>query len=93
MKHYYVYIMASKMRVLYAGVTGKLAYRVWQHKQGQVPGFTTKYKVNQLVYYESFHNVKAAIAREKQIKGWKREKKLNLIESMNPLWRDLYDTL
>jgi putative endonuclease len=86
---YYVYILASKLRVLYVGVTRDLERRVLQHQQELIPGFTSKYKVHQLVYYEAFGDIRAAIAREKQIKAWRREKKLNLIESANPKWKDL----
>ena len=92
MKTFYVYILASKLRVLYVGVTNDLPYRLSQHCLKQVPGFTARYNVNQLVYYEVFGNARAAIAREKQIKGWRRSKKLNLIESVNPKWRDLSET-
>ncbi len=89
MKTYYVYIMASKLRVLYVGITSKIVARVWQHKQKEVKGFTERYNCNQLVYFDAFSDVRAAIAREKEIKGWRRSKKLNLIESMNPKWKDL----
>ena len=88
-KTYSVYILASKLRVLYTGVTGNLVSRVWQHKTKQIPGFTEKYNCDQLVYLENFRDVGAAIAREKQIKGWRRSKKLNLIETTNPKWKDL----
>lgn len=88
-KTYCVYILASKLRVLYTGVTSNLVSRVWQHKTKQVPGFTQNYNCDQLVFFEAFRDVRAAIAREKQIKGWRRSKKLNLIESMNPKWKDL----
>lgn len=89
MKTYYVYIVASKLRVLYIGVTSNLEERVWQHKQKKMPGFTQKYNCDQLVFFEAFGDVRAAIAREKELKGWRREKKLNLIEAMNPAWKDL----
>jgi putative endonuclease len=81
--------MASRLRVLYVGVTSKLVARVWDHKQKKVAGFTQKYHCDSLVYYETFGEVRAAIAREKQIKSWRREKKLNLIERMNPDWKDM----
>ena len=87
--YYYVYILASKLRVLYVGIVNNLLARVWQHKQRKVRGFTQKYRVDQLVYFETFCDVRAAIAREKQIKGWRRSKKLNLIESTTPRWKDL----
>ena len=88
-KQYYVYIMASRSRVLYVGVTGDLVHRVEQHKQKVVEGFTQKYNVTMLVYYEVTNDVHAALAREKQIKGWRRSKKVALIESMNLTWKDL----
>ena len=86
---YYVYIMASYSRVLYVGVTNDLCRRVYQHKHKLVEGFTSRYNVNQLLYYEATSDVKSAIAREKQIKGWRRDKKTALIESQNPKWIDL----
>ena len=89
MSQYYVYIMASRSGVLYTGVTSDINRRVGEHKEGQIPGFTKKYKVNRLVYYESMQEVNAAIAREKQIKGWRREKRVQLIETINPGWDDL----
>jgi putative endonuclease len=89
MKTYCVYIMASSLRVLYVGVTSKLEARVWDHKQKKISGFTQKYNCSSLVYYESFGQIRAAIAREKQIKSWRREKKLNLVERINPQWKDL----
>ena len=89
MKQYYVYILASKSRVLYAGVTNDLDRRVFEHAHKLTKGFTSKCNVNRLVYYECSESIHDAIAREKQVKGWRREKKLVLIESMNPQWRDL----
>jgi putative endonuclease len=89
LKTYYVYIMASASRVLYVGVTNSIDRRVVEHRQGWVPGFTTKYKMRELVYVEPFGNVRAAIAREKQLKGWLRTRKVALIESQNPHWKDL----
>jgi putative endonuclease len=86
---YYVYIMASASRVLYTGVTNDLARRAWEHKQTLVPGFTRKYNVTRLVYYEPFERVEDAIAREKEIKGWLRKKKIALIEGRNGTWKDL----
>lgn len=88
-KGYFVYIMSSQRRVLYTGISSNLPLRVWQHKTGAFEGFTSKYKVTQLVYYECFQNVRNAIRREKEIKGWLREKKIVLIESLNPKWKDL----
>jgi putative endonuclease len=75
--------------VLYTGMTNDLERRVWQHKSRSVPGFTQKYDLNKLVYFEQCHDVKATIAREKQIKGWRREKKNNLVNEMNAEWKDL----
>jgi putative endonuclease len=89
MKYYYVYIMTNKSRTLYTGVTNNLERRVWEHKNKVIPGFTSKYKITQLVYYEEGSDINVAIAREKQIKGWLRAKKIALIESMNPEWKDL----
>ena len=87
----YVYIMASKRNgTLYTGVTSDLIMRVWQHKQGTGSKFTAKYQINRLVYYEPYKDIDAAIAREKQLKNWKREWKVELIETDNPYWRDLY---
>jgi putative endonuclease len=81
---FYVYIMASKSRVLYVGVTGFLMARVLRHKAGKGGAFTSKYRVYRLVYFQSFHNVGDAIARETQIKDWRREKKVSLIRANNP---------
>ena len=91
MKRYYVYILASKSRVLYTGITSDLYRRVWEHKNKQVPGFTARYNIHRLVYYEEYSRVSDAIAREKQIKGWLRSKKVALIEAHNPGWVDLSD--
>jgi putative endonuclease len=88
-KRYYVYILASKSRVLYVGVTGFLMSRVMQHKTGEVDSFTQRYKVNRLVYFETFQYVNNAIARETEIKKWRREKKVALIKLSNPTWEDL----
>jgi len=88
-KCFYVYIMAGKNRVLYIGVTNSVTKRVWQHKFGDIEGFTQKYKVNRLVHWESFDDVRNAIAREKELKGWTRAKKVALIEETNPRWKDL----
>ena len=86
---YYVYILASASRVLYTGVTNNLRRRGVEHKQKQVPGFTQKYNVTQLKDYEVFSDVRLAIAREKEVKAWRREKRVNLISECNPHWRDL----
>ncbi len=89
MKNYYVYIMTNKTRTLYTGVTGDLEKRVIEHKHKLVPGFTSQYHIDRLVYYETFGDARAAIQREKQIKGWLRAKKVALIVADNPAWRDL----
>lgn len=89
MRQYYVYIMTNKSPTLYTGVTNDLERRVYEHKQKLVPGFTAKYNITRLVYFEVMQDVHAAIAREKQIKGWLRRKKIALIESVNPGWADL----
>jgi putative endonuclease len=89
-KQYYVYIMTNKgNRVLYTGVTNDLQRRVYEHKNKLVKGFTKKYNVIKLVFYEVCNDIESAILREKQIKGWLRTKKIALVESMNPEWRDL----
>jgi len=93
-ENYYVYILTNKNNsVLYVGVTSDLVRRVYQHKNKMVEGFTSKYKLNKLVYYEIFSDVKEAIKREKQIKGWKRVKKESLINNFNPSWKDLYEEI
>ena len=88
-RYYYVYIMVSISRVLYVGVTNNLARRVTEHRTEQVDGFTKRYCVHRLVYYETYNYVLNAIAREKEIKGWRREKKLALIRESNPEFADL----
>jgi putative endonuclease len=90
-KQFYIYIMSSRQRshVLYAGITSNLTCRVWEHKNKINSGFTSRYNVTRLVYYECFFCPDAAINREKEIKGWRRSKKIKLIESMNPHWHDL----
>jgi putative endonuclease len=88
-KCYYVYIMASRSRVLYTGITSVIRSRVWQHKTGALGGFTAKYKIHRLVYFERFKYVRNAIAREKEIKDWRRELRVALIEENNPTWEDL----
>ena len=89
MNEYHVYIMTNHSRTLYTGVTNDLKRRVYQHKHKLIPGFTSKYNITQLVYFETTTDVKAAIAREKQIKGWLKKKKFALIDSINPQWQDL----
>ena len=86
---YYVYILTNKSGTLYTGVTNNLERRVYEHKNHLIDGFTKKYKIDKLVYFEETDDVSTAIAREKQIKGWRREKKIALIESINPHWKDL----
>ncbi len=88
-KIYYVYIMTNKSRTLYTGMTSDLKKRVWEHKQKLVEGFTKKYNISRLVYWEETGDVRSAIIREKQIKGWLRAKKIALIETMNTEWKDL----
>jgi len=89
MKQYYVYIMTNRCGTLYVGVTNDLARRVHEHKNKLIPGFTAKYNITKLVYFETTTDVRTAIARERQIKGWLRVKKIALIESVNPNWDDL----
>ena len=89
MNRYFVYILANKSKMLYTGVTNNLERRLFEHKQHLVEGYTKRYKITKLVYYDETNDVIAAIAREKQIKGWLRQKKITLIESMNPEWKDL----
>lgn len=90
MKQYYVYIMASFNQVLYIGVTNDLRRRVYQHKNKSHPeSFTARYNVNRLIYFETFGDIQAAIAREKQLKSWRREKKVALFTAENPRWQDL----
>ena len=91
---YFVYLMANHLNtVMYCGQTHDLLKRVWEHKQGLVDGFTKKYRVTKLVFYEVADNREGALYREKQIKGYSRKKKMLLIESTNPTWRDLYNDL
>jgi putative endonuclease len=86
---YYVYLITNQTKTLYTGVTNDLLRRIYEHKLKSVPGFTAKYNITKLVYYETTTDIYSAIAREKQIKGWLRIKKINLIESSNPEWLDL----
>lgn len=91
MNQYYLYILASmKNGTLYIGVTNNLLRRVFEHKNDSIDGFTKKYKVHKFVYYEEINDIKIAIQREKQIKKWERQWKINLIEKNNPEWKDLY---
>ena len=89
MKSYCVYIMAGESGVIYVGITNDLERRVVQHKKRAAPGFTARYNLTKLVYFEVFRDVRAAIAREKELKGWLRKRKVALIESVNPTWNDL----
>jgi putative endonuclease len=90
----FVYILASRRNgTLYVGVTSQLQKRIWQHKTGTIDGFTKRYGVKALVWFEACDSIEAAIVREKQLKFWKRTWKLDLIEQANPEWRDLYDEL
>ena len=88
-RRYFVYIMTNPSRTLYTGITNSLRRRVREHKLGVTPGFTAKYNINRLVYFESFGDVRNAIEREKQVKSWTRAKRVALIESANPKWDDL----
>ncbi len=93
-EHFYVYILASQRNgTLYIGVTNDLVRRVHEHREGVIPGFTKKHDVKTLVYFEQFSDPENAIQREKTMKFWKRQWKLNAIERMNPMWRDLYDEI
>lgn len=90
MGDYFVYILTNKNRsTLYIGVTNDLVRRVWEHRNKALPGFTADYSLNVLLYHETFPEPRSAIVREKQLKGWRREKKVNLIQSLNPRWADL----
>jgi putative endonuclease len=94
MSQYYVYILASKKNgTLYIGVTSSLPKRIWEHKNKLADGFTKRYNIDKLVYHETTSDVKSAIAREKQLKPWKRSWKIELIERNNPEWSDLYSTI
>jgi len=93
LKQYYVYILASKTEVLYIWVTSDLIKRVYEHKNKLVEWFTQKYNVDRLVYYEIHHDIHEAIKKEKQIKKWIRQYKINLITDFNPSWRDLYEQI
>ena len=90
---FHEYLMASESGVFYLGVTGQIVKRAWTHKQKLAPGFTKRYNTTKLVWYEAHSTARAAITREKEIKKWRREKKVALIESLNPEWKDLVNTL
>jgi putative endonuclease len=91
-KRYFVYIMASRSLNLYTGVTNSIYQRALQHKSGEIDGFTKKYNINRLLYYEIFEHIGNAVAREKQVKAWTRAKRIALIKSMNPTWQDLAES-
>ena len=91
-KQFYIYLLASRSRTLYVGVTSDLESRVYQHKHKLVPGFTSKYNIDRLVYFEVCEGAECAIAREKQIKSWSRTKKIALIEGVNRTWEDLSES-
>jgi putative endonuclease len=94
MNTYYVYILASRRNgTLYVGVTNDLVYRIARHREGEASGFTSKYKVTRLVYLEPHQSIDEAIRREKRLKKWRRQWKLNLVENFNPQWRDLWDEI
>ncbi len=90
-RQFFVYMLSNRTRRLYVGVTGDLTRRIWQHQQGLISGFTTRYSIVRLVYYEVTQDPRTAITREKQVKGWLRRRKIELIETANPEWRDLSD--
>jgi putative endonuclease len=92
-KLYYVYILARRSRMLYTGVTNNLLRRISQHRDGLVEGFASRYRIHRLVHSETFRDIRAAIAREKEIKGWRRSKKVALVELKNPTWEDLAEHL
>jgi putative endonuclease len=89
MKNYFIYILTSDTGTLYTGVTNNLENRIYQHKHKLIDGFTKKYNITRLVYFEETTDIYAAIQREKEIKGWRRSKKVNLIKTINPTWKDL----
>jgi putative endonuclease len=93
MRKYYVYILTNKSKTLYIGITNNLRRRVSEHKNAQIKGFTAKYNIGRLAYFEEYNNPRDAIIREKQLKGWLRQKKVRLINSVNPKWDDLSERL
>jgi len=92
-KQYYVYILSNKNNTLYIGVTSNLVKRIYEHRNDLVAGFTNKYKVHKLIYFEIVNDIKTAIQREKQLKNWHRQWKIDLIKSKNPNWKDLYNSI
>ena len=94
MRQYYVYILANKRNgTLYIGITNNLTKRIYEHKNNLIEGFTKKYNIHNLVYYEITNDIRSALAREKRLKKWKRRWKFELIEKSNPKWEDLYNDL
>lgn len=94
MRYSYIYILSNNWNTtVYVGITNDLIKRIWQHKQKLVEGFTQKYNINKLVYYEQYENIEEAIKREKQLKAGSRKNKIQLIEKQNPTWEDLYEKL
>ena len=91
LRQYYVYIMTNRSRTLYIGVTNDLERRVYEHKSESVEGFTKRYRMNRLVYFDTTNNIEGAITIDKELKGWRRSKKIDLIEQINPGWKDLSD--
>ena len=91
-RQYYVYIMTNRSRTLYVGVTNDLERRVHEHKSESIEGFTKRYKMHRLVYFDATSNIEGAITREKEIKNWRRSKKIDLIEADNPGWKDLSES-
>ena len=90
MKNYFVYILSNKNKILYVGMTDNLSRRIFEHKQRLIDGFAKKYNIDSLVYYETHPSLSSAVKREKQLKNWHRQWKINLIESANEEWKDLY---
>lgn len=90
-RQYFVYVLASRFKTLYVGVTNDLERRIVQHRERRAGSYTARYRIDRLVHYEVFSSPTTAIAREKEIKGWRRQKKVRLIESLNPGWSDLLD--
>ncbi|MCX6761567.1 MAG: GIY-YIG nuclease family protein [Candidatus Moranbacteria bacterium] len=93
MKQYFVYLLTNNSKALYVGFTSNLKNRTWEHKHKIIKGFTEKYNIDKIIYFEQSESVYGAIQREKQLKGWTRKKKIALFEKENPEWRDLYDEL
>ena len=88
-RRFFVYMLASRSRTIYVGVTRSLKKRIPEHREGRTPGFVTRYRIHRLVYFETYRDADAAINREKEIKSWRRERKVALIEARNPAWADL----